>query len=93
MIFVSLFWDHIETKHTESASLPDVLSEYRDGGRCAEPEPEGQGQSTPSTTSHEETSGWFTDEVGLVFIPWNYLYVCNWQNKYFLKQTISHMNI
>ncbi len=73
-----------------SASLPDVRSECRGGGRYAEPEPEGGGWSTSSTTSHEErTSGWFADEVGLVFIPWNLLlYAWNWQNKYiyFCKQ-------
>ncbi len=58
------------TKHTESASLPDVVSKCGGGKRCAKPEHEGRGRNAPSSTSHEEKiSGWFADEVGLGLYP------------------------
>ncbi len=60
-------------KPPELASLPDVISECRGGGKCAQSEHEGQAQNT--RTISKITSFWFTDEVGLVFIPWN-CFVC-----------------
>ncbi len=44
----------LKRKHTELASLPDVLPEWGGGGRCAEPEPFVLGRSAPSATSHGE---------------------------------------
>ncbi len=43
-----------KTKCTESGCLPEVLSEWGCGDRCAEPEHEGRGRSAPSATSHME---------------------------------------